>query len=208
MKLQSSSFQPDGPIPSEFAFGKQHPTQHMELSQNRSPHLRWSEAPQGTRSFAVICHDPDVPSDFSDGNQEGKTIQEGLPRIDFFHWLLVDIPADVTELPAGADSDRVTLKGKPIGKTRWGRRGVNDYTAFMAGNPDMAGIYGGYDGPCPPWNDERKHRYVFTVYALSVPALNLPDRFTGADALKAMQGRILAQASLTGTYTLNPKVKA
>jgi hypothetical protein len=45
------------------------------------------------------------------------------------------------------------------------------------------------------------------VYALSVPALNLPDRFTGADALKALQGRILAQASITGTYSLNPKVK-
>jgi Raf kinase inhibitor-like YbhB/YbcL family protein len=208
MKLQSLSFQDQGPIPAEFAFGKLHPTQHMELSQNRSPHLRWSDAPAGTKSFAILCVDPDVPTVFDDGNQEGKTLKAGMPRTNFYHWALVDIPADRTELAAGADSDRITPHGKPIGKTPYGRRGSNDYTGFMAGNPDMAGTYGGYDGPCPPWNDERIHHYVFTVYALNAATLNLPDRFTASDALKAMQDRTLAQASLTGTYTLNPKVRA
>ncbi len=77
----------------------------------------------------------------------------------------------------------------------------------MAGDADMAGQYFGYDGPCPPWNDELLHRYVFTVYALDVEHLELPAVFTAPEALKAMQGHILAEASLTGTYTLNPSVK-
>ena len=208
MQLHSNSFRDNGPIPTEFAFGKQHPTQHMDLSNNRSPHLRWTDAPAGTKSFAIICVDPDVPTSFDDGNQEGKTIKASLPRTDFYHWTLVDIPASTTELAAGADSDRVTPKGKPLGKTRHGQRGLNDYTNFMAGDPDMGGTYGGYDGPCPPWNDEIVHHYVFTVYALSVSTLNMPDRFTGPDAIKAMQNHVLGKASITGTYSLNPAVKA
>jgi Raf kinase inhibitor-like YbhB/YbcL family protein len=131
-----------------------------------------------------------------------------MPRVDFCHWVMVDIPADVTELATGQCSDGVTPKGKqqPVGPPG-SRQGLNDYTGFMAGNPDMAGQYFGYDGPCPPWNDELLHRYVFSVYALDVDQLDLPDEFSGPDALKAMQGHILASASLTGTYTLNPSVK-
>jgi Raf kinase inhibitor-like YbhB/YbcL family protein len=71
----------------------------------------------------------------------------------------------------------------------------------------MAGEYYGYDGPCPPWNDEMPHRYVFTLYALDVPRLAVPDRLTGADAKKAMDGHILARASVTGRYTLNPSLR-
>lgn len=71
----------------------------------------------------------------------------------------------------------------------------------------MGGDYYGYDGPCPPWNDELPHRYVFTLYALDVPSLDVPARFTGQDALAAMQGHVLAQASVTGRYTLNPSVR-
>lgn len=208
MHLQSNSFRDKGPIPEEFAFGKQHPTQHMELSRNRSPHLRWADVPEGTQSFAIVCIDPDVPTSFDDGNQEGKTIKASLPRTDFCHWALVDIPTSTTELAVGADSDGVTARGKTPGKTDHGVRGLNDYTGFMAGDPEMKGNYGGYDGPCPPWNDEIVHHYVFTVYALDVPTLNLPDRFTGSDALKAMQGHIRGHASIMGTYSLNPAVKA
>ena len=102
----------------------------------------------------------------------------------------------------------MTPRGKPTGKTSNGCRGINDYTGFMAGDPEMKGNYGGYDGPCPPWNDEIVHHYVFTVYALDLPSLNLPDLFTGQDALKAMQGHVLGSARLTGTYSLNPAVKA
>lgn len=207
MRLHSDSFSDNGPIPAEFAFCKADPQEHYTLSGNRSPHLRWSDSPAGTQSHVIICDDVDVPSVFDNVNKEGTVIRADLPRIDFYHWVLVDIAPSVSELPAGADSDGVTAKGKPPGKTPYGVRGINDYTKFMASNPDMAGDYGGYDGPCPPWNDERLHHYVFTVYALDVGSLGLSGSFTAPDALKAMEGHILAQASWTGTYTQNPDVK-
>jgi Raf kinase inhibitor-like YbhB/YbcL family protein len=101
----------------------------------------------------------------------------------------------------------VTTRGKsgpaaPLG----GRHGINDYTGWFAADHDMAGDYYGYDGPCPPWNDEIAHRYVFTVYALGVDRLAVDGRFTAADAERAMAGHVLAQASITGRYTLNPAV--
>ena len=71
----------------------------------------------------------------------------------------------------------------------------------------MAGDYFGYDGPCPPWNDTIPHRYVFTLFALNAPRLGVDGKFSGQDARKAMQGKILAQAAVTGRYTLNPTVK-
>jgi len=86
------------------------------------------------------------------------------------------------------------------------RQGINDYTGWFASDKDMSGQYFGYDGPCPPWNDEIAHRYVFTVFALDVARLAVDGAFGGADARKAMQGHILAQAALTGRYSLNPKV--
>ena len=70
----------------------------------------------------------------------------------------------------------------------------------------MAGNYFGYDGPCPPWNDEIPHRYVFTLFALDVARLAVDGMFTGARARTAMAGHVLAQAALTGRYTLNPGV--
>ncbi len=170
---------------------------------NRSPHLRWSGAPEGTQSFAVTVHDPDVPADFSDANQEGKTLAEDLPRQDFAHWVLVDIPADVTELPAGAGSDGIVPGGKPVGRTDHGITGSTSYTDAFAGDPDMGGTYGGYDGPFPPWNDERLHHYHFTVYALDVPSLGLEGEFTLDDARGAMDGHILDQGELVATYTLH-----
>ena len=57
--------------------------------------------------------------------------------------------------------------------------GVNNYTDWFAGDEQMAGDYGGYDGPCPPWNDELLHHYRFTLYALDVPSLGLPGAFGG-----------------------------
>ena len=72
----------------------------------------------------------------------------------------------------------------------------------------MRGDYFGYDGPCPPWNDEIVHHYIFTLYALDVERLPIEDKFTGAQARAALHGHILAQARLTGLYTLNPQVAA
>lgn len=89
------------PIPAKYAFGKIPETGHFELGGNTSPSIAWEGAPEGTKSFAIICHDPDVPSVADDVNQEGKTVPSDLPRVNFYHWALVDIPANVTSLAEG-----------------------------------------------------------------------------------------------------------
>jgi Raf kinase inhibitor-like YbhB/YbcL family protein len=207
MQLTSTSFIDGQRIPGEFAFCQPDPTHHVRLGRNCNPQLAWSDAPAGTRSFAVICHDPDVPSKGDDVNQEGRSVPADLPRVDFFHWILIDLPASVRQLATGEYSREVTPRGKAGPAALHGtRQGINDYTGWFSGDHDMRGDYYGYDGPCPPWNDERMHRYVFTVYALDIERLPIEGRFTGAEARAALQGHILAQASLTGTYTLNPKL--
>lgn len=207
MKLWSQSFANDTPIPGEFAFAVTDPASHIALSSNRNPHFAWSDLPTGTQSLALICHDPDVPSVGDDVNQAGRVIPSGLPRVNFYHWVLVDLLPGIHAIAAGEYSSTVTPGGKPGPDLPNGaRQGINDYTAWFAGDETMAGNYFGYDGPCPPWNDERIHRYVFTLYALDVPGLALPDHFSGADALQAMVGHILGQASLTGFYSLNQDI--
>jgi hypothetical protein len=67
----------------------------------------------------------------------------------------------------------------------------------------MAGLYFGYDGPCPLWNDERVHRYVFTLYVVDFDRCPVGARFTGPDVLRAIEGHVLDHASLTARYTLN-----
>ena len=71
----------------------------------------------------------------------------------------------------------------------------------------MGGDYDGYDGPCPPWNDEIPHRYLFTLFALVVAKLAITGRFNGAYARTAIAGHPLAEAKISGVYTLNPQVK-
>jgi len=208
MKITSQSFNFNTPIPPEHAFCKMDPTTHATLSDNRNPHLAWRDVPEGTQSFVLICHDPDVPSKGDDVNKEDRVVPESLPRVDFFHWVLVDLPATTTAIAAGEFSSSVTAKGKPGPASANGtRQGINDYTGWFAGDGDMGGDYYGYDGPCPPWNDEIPHRYTFTVYALDVARLGVEGRFTGADVRAAMQGHILAEASITAMYTLNPAVR-
>ena len=206
MRLTTTAFSEGGAIPGEYAFAVVDPATRVRLSANRNPDLAWSGVPSGTRSLAIVCHDPDVPSRGDDVNREGRVVPASLPRVDFFHWVLVDLPPTIASVAKGSHSDGVTPRGKP-GTPREGRHGINDYTAWFTGDKDMGGDYYGYDGPCPPWNDAIAHRYVFTLYALDVTQLALPDRFTGGDARRAMDGHILAQASVTGRYTLNPSVR-
>lgn len=207
MKLHSQSFSDGERIPGEFAFCIPADEGHVCLGSNRNPQLQWDEVPEGTKSLVLVCHDPDVPSRGDDVNQEGRSIPADLPRVDFIHWLLVDIPAEIREIPAGAFSADITPGGKKGPEAPQGmRQGLNDFTQWFANDADMKGNYHGYDGPCPPWNDELLHHYVFTLYALDVPRLAVEGHFTGADVQAALKGHVLAEASLTGTYSLNPKL--
>lgn len=180
---------------------------HVTFGGDRNPRVSWSAGPAGTRSYAVITVDPDVPSVGTNVNKEGRTLSPDLKRIDFYHWVLVDIPASVTTIPEGADADGVTPHGKPPGPAKIGVRGINDYTKWFAGDAKMKGEYGGYDGPCPPWNDPLLHHYHFTVYALDVPSLGLHGTFDGPAARKAMQGHVLAKGEVVGVYSLNPSLQ-
>ncbi|WP_219821556.1 YbhB/YbcL family Raf kinase inhibitor-like protein [Sneathiella aquimaris] len=193
-------------IPGRFAFGVPATEGHVALSDNKNPEIQWSGAPAGTKSFALICSDPDVPSSGDDVNQEGKTVPADLPRVDFYHWVVSDIPADRTSISEGEDCDGITPKGKTPGEKPYGITGLNNYTDWFAGDDDMGGNYGGYDGPCPPWNDSIVHHYHFTVYALDIETTQLKGNFGGPDLLAAMEGHILAQGEHVGTYSLNPAV--
>lgn len=205
MKLTSNQIKDNQPIPVTNAFGKHDAASHVALADNRNPDLSWDDVPEGTRSFVLICHDPDVPSKPDDVNQEGHEVPADLPRIDFYHWVLVDIPADQRQIAAASDADGITPKGKPGGASpAGGIRGINNYTDWFADDADMAGDYYGYDGPCPPWNDSIVHHYCFTLYALDIESCGLSGRFGGPEALAAIEGHVLDSASITGTYTINP----
>lgn len=208
MKLTSASFLPDQPIPEQFAFGAPDPVMHVRLAANHNPHLKWTGAPAGTRSFAIVCVDPDAPTRPDDVNKEGRVVPASLPRADFFHWAIVDIPTSITEIAAGECSDGIVAGGKKdVSGPKGSRQGLNDYTSWFASDADMMGAYRGYDGPCPPWNDMRVHRYHFTIYALSCERAPVEGDFKASETLEAIRPHILAEARITGTYTLNPGIR-
>jgi Raf kinase inhibitor-like YbhB/YbcL family protein len=127
-----------------------------------SPPLRWSGAPQGTKSFALIIDDPDAPD-------------PRAPKMTWVHWVVYDIPAEAQGLPEDAANS-----GLPAGVMQ----GLNDWKRA------------GYGGPCPPIG---RHRYFHMLYALDTV---LPDlgHATKAQLLGAMQGHMIAEAQLVGTY--------
>lgn len=128
---------------------------------NRSPHLRWENAPAGAKSFVVTLYDPDAPTGSG-----------------WWHWVVIDLPADVRELAEGAS-------GQPGALPRGGREMRTDFGTAR------------YGGAAPP--PGRTHRYVFTVHALDVPRLDLPD-----DASAAMVGFFVHQHTLgSATLTVN-----
>ncbi|WIH05207.1 YbhB/YbcL family Raf kinase inhibitor-like protein [Xanthomonas translucens pv. graminis] len=202
MRLRSDSIQPGQPIAATYAMGQAH-----GFAANRNPHLAWDDVPAGTAAFALLCLDPDVPTVAAMVGRDDVQIPVEQPRTNFVHWAAVDLPADLREIAEGSASDGVVAKGKrqPPGLPG-ARQGLNSYTDWFAGDAQMGGDYYGYDGPYPPANDLRVHRYFFRLFALDVATLALPARFTAADALRAMQGHVLAEASLHGTYSLNPKL--
>jgi Raf kinase inhibitor-like YbhB/YbcL family protein len=207
MKLWSDSFRDGEAIPPEFAFARMDAKHRVTLAGNRNPHLSWWDVPEGARSLAVICHDFDAPSVPDDVNHPDREVPTTLARVDFFHWVLVDLPPSLASIAAGEFSSQVVPKGKSGPQAPHGaRHGLNDYTAWFASDHDMSGDYYGYDGPCPPWNDALIHRYQFALYALDVERLAVDGRFTGAQALAAMQGHVLARATVSGTCSLNPRL--
>lgn len=203
MNITSDSFEHGHAMPERCAFAKKHPIEHATLSTNRNPHLAWDDVPEETRSFVILCVDPNAPTVADDVNKEGRTVPADLPRGAFHHWAMVDVPATCRSIAEGACSDGVTKMGKvdPPGPTG-SRQGVNDFTSWFAGDAEMGGTYLGYDGCAPPWNDERVHHYHFTVYALDVERCDVSAEFTVADVQEAIAGHVLAEATITGTYTL------
>jgi Raf kinase inhibitor-like YbhB/YbcL family protein len=208
MKLTSTSFKDMGAIPGRCAFALPDAQSHIRLSDNRNPQLAWSDLPAGTRSLALICHDYDVPSKADDVNKKGREIPASLPRVDFYHWVLVELKPSAGSIAEGEFSNGITARGKPGPQApRGARHGLNDYTGWFAGDKDMAGDYFGYDGPCPPWNDSLLHHYVFTLYALDTEKCAVSGSFRGPDVMRAIEGHVLDSARLTGVYALNPAVK-
>lgn len=129
---------------------------------NVSPALEWSGAPEGTKSFTLSCYDPDAPT-----------------GCGFWHWVVVNIPPDVTSLPAGAGSG----EGLPAGALQ---------TRTDFGKP-------GYGGPCPPEGAD-PHRYVFTVFAVGLDALPVDADTSAAVIGFQLNFNTLEKATLTGMY--------
>jgi len=157
-KLQSAVVAPNGTLANEQVFNG-----FGCSGKNVSPPLRWSGAPAGTRSFALTVYDPDAPTGSG-----------------WWHWVVFDIPASVSELPQGAGNAAGQL---PAGTVQ----GRTDF-----GAP-------GYGGPCPPAGD-KPHRYIFTVYALKTAKLDVPSGSSAAMVGFMINANKLASASITARY--------
>ena len=199
LDLKIDGIENNKPIPVRFAYCKPDGKGETINGDNISPAIHWLNTPEAAKSFALIVVDTDVPADFTDANKQRKEIPANAPRQSFYHWVLTDIPSGLLALYEGADSKGIAPGGKPVGRKSYGIDGKNDYAKVYPGS------YGGYDGPCPPWNDLRLHHYHFTFYALDVPSLNLPNPVTGSQAKLAMEGHILAKGEVVGTYSNNPR---
>ncbi|UCD18600.1 MAG: YbhB/YbcL family Raf kinase inhibitor-like protein [Candidatus Zixiibacteriota bacterium] len=154
-----------------FSEGETIPVKHTCDSSDVSPALAISGVPTGARSLAIICDDPDAPMG------------------TWVHWVVFDIPPDISELPEG------------FGNGGWAARQLDSTGGpTVHGKTDFGGY--GYGGPCPP--PGKAHRYYFKLYALdTVLAAGEEEIEAGifkVDLLKKMEGHILAEASLMGKY--------
>jgi Raf kinase inhibitor-like YbhB/YbcL family protein len=157
--LTSPDFEPNGTVRDAQVFDGWGAT-----GGNVSPELSWSGAPPETASFAVTLYDPDAPTGSG-----------------WWHWLVFNIPATVSRLPAGAGAPSRNLAPPGSVQSR------TDYGTV------------GYGGPCPPPGD-RPHRYVLTVFALKVARLDLGPDASGALVGFHLNANALARASVTSYY--------
>jgi len=207
--VESTSMADGEPIAETYAVAIPTPEGRAEMAgRDLSPHLRWSGEPEGTRSFAISVVDPDVPADRTRMGAEGLSLGDDEPRIEFAHWLVADLSPEVHELPEGAGGDGFVAHGKPSEPPALGAvTGQNGYRGLFEGNPDLEGTYGGWDGPFPPWNDERVHHYRTSVYALDVGSVGLERGFTLEEFRAAIDGHVLDEGRIVPIYTLNPALR-
>ena len=111
MRLTIQGIDDGGTIPPRFAFGVPDAEDHVRLGNNLNPAVSWADVPEGTKSLVLICVDTDVPTKPDDVNQDGRIVPADLPRADFYHWVMVDIPADCTGVAEGECSREVTAGG-------------------------------------------------------------------------------------------------
>ncbi|HEX5936422.1 MAG TPA: YbhB/YbcL family Raf kinase inhibitor-like protein [Actinomycetota bacterium] len=208
LQVESTSMRDGEPIPERYAVATPTADGKAEIAgADVSPHLRWAGEPEATRSFAISVVDPDVP-DRSRQGVEGLSLGDDEPREDFAHWLVVDIPPNVHELPEGAGGDGFVPHGRPAEPPTAGAvSGQNSYRELFDGNADFEGTYGGWDGPFPPWNDEVVHRYLTTVHALDVDPVGVEPGFTLVEFRAAIEGHVLDEGRIVPTYTLNPSLR-
>ncbi|MGA2343710.1 MAG: YbhB/YbcL family Raf kinase inhibitor-like protein [Steroidobacteraceae bacterium] len=157
-KLESSLVPPNGRLANDQVFNG-----FGCSGKNLSPPLKWSGAPAATKSFALTMYDPDAPTGSG-----------------WWHWIVYDLPASVTELPLGA--------GGASGKLPPGA--VQGRTDFGSAN---------YGGPCPPQGD-KPHHYVFTVYALKTDRLDVPASASAAAVGFSINANKIASATFTALY--------
>ena len=148
-ELKSDAFVQNSPIPQKYT----------GAGEDISPPLSWSSPPEATNRFALICDDPDAPVG------------------TWVHWVIYDIPSELSELTEGIPPQEELDRGE--------RQGINDFGRV------------GYGGPYPPHG--KPHRYFFKIYALDT-VLNLSAGATKEGLLSAMKGHILAETQLIGTY--------
>ncbi len=185
LELNVESVRDGGIIPNRHAFCLPTAQGDTKVGPNINPSISWPKGPRGTNSYAVILY----------GDTHPPKEQPEKTRQTFYHWVLVDIPANTRWIPEGAET-----KGRLPRGTKIGVSGISDSTTrVFAANEQLKDDRYGYKGPCP-WNDENIHHLHFKVYALSVPSLRLGATFDGAAAMEAMQGNILAQGEVLGLY--------